>query len=77
MVIYLKHGHVIDLGDVKCVRYDSGDKEIPMLKYAQEGEEVFGLPEKTTHIEQIEFRSDNLSVFTCYADDIVAVKEEL
>lgn len=76
MILYLKHGHVIDLGDVKYVRYDLG-KDVPTTKYAKDGDVVFGLPDGTENAEQIEFRSDEQSMFTCYADDIMAVKEDL
>lgn len=76
MILYLKYGHVIDLGDVKYVRYDLG-RDIPTSKYAKNGDEVFGLPDGLEEIEQIEFRGDTNTIFTCYADDIMAIKEDL
>lgn len=76
MILYLKYGHVIDLGDVKYVRYDLG-RDIPTSKYAKNGDEVFGLPDGLEEIEQIEFRGDDNTIFTCYADDIMAIKEDL
>lgn len=77
MKIYLKSGQVVELGDVRSIVIDC-DREVKPFKYANDGDEVFGLtsydfPCALDHI--IEFYNDKNKLFACHEADIVAILE--
>lgn len=79
MIIYLKSGQIIDVGDVKYA-IDSCGREFKAIKYAKNDEEVIGvcgLDNNYDSDDTLEFFNTNNEKLELKCNEIIGIREDV
>lgn len=76
MIIYLKSGQTIDMGDVRYVMNENNDMYKPW-KYCEDGEAVLNICDNSTDEETYLFYNANNEKLEVKCSEIVGIREDV
>lgn len=75
MIIYLKSGQTIDMGNVTEIMDDDNHVYKP-LKYCEDGEAIIDLPFNSTDVTTYIFRNSNNERLEIKESEIIGIRED-